>query len=176
MDLSSALNRIGVTMTAFANALHLEFAGSPYRLDINTLTVIADSDRAIPMERMGSGENWLGCHLVSLLSLHKHFIEHRRPVPGFLVIDQPSQVYFPSAATYKSLDGTSETFKKSDADMDAVSRMFKLLKDTCDELFPHFQVIVTEHANLPDPWFQEMLVEPPWREGGALIPQDWIKR
>lgn len=175
MDLSSALNRIGVTMTALANSLQLEFAGSPYRLDLNTLTVIADSDRAIPMERMGSGENWLGCHLISLLSLHKHFIEHHRPVPGFLVIDQPSQVYFPSPATYKSLDGTSEKFKKSDADMDAVSRMFKLLKKTCKELFPNFQVIVTEHANLPDPWFQEMLVEPPWREGGALIPQDWIK-
>lgn len=174
MDLSSALNRIGVSMTAFANSLQLEFAGSPYRLDLNTLTVIADSDRAIPMERMGSGENWLGCHLISLLSLHKHFIEHRRPVPGFLVIDQPSQVYFPSTATYKSLDGTSESFKTSDADVDAVSRMFKLLIKVCEELSPNFQVIVTEHANLPDSWFQELLVEPPWRDGGALIPQDWI--
>lgn len=177
MDLSSALNRIGVSMTSLANTLQLEFAGSPYRLDINALTVLADtSERAIPMERMGSGENWLGCHLISLLSLHKHFIEHNRPVPGFLVIDQPSQVYFPSTTTYKSLDGTAESFKTSDADVDAVSRMFKLLKKTCEELSPHFQVIVTEHANLPDSWFQEMLVEPPWREGGALIPLDWIKR
>ncbi|MDD2700287.1 MAG: DUF3732 domain-containing protein [Sideroxydans sp.] len=174
MDLSSALNRIGVSMTAFAKTLQLEFSGSPYRLDLNTLTVIADSNRAIPMERMGSGENWLGCHLISLLSLHKHFIEHRRPVPGFLVIDQPSQVYFPSTATYKSLDGTSESFRTSDADVDAVSRMFKLLLTACKELSPNFQVIVTEHANLPEPWFQELLVEPPWRDGGALIPQDWL--
>ena len=125
------------------------------------------------MERMGSGENWLGCHLIALLALHKHFIENYRPVPGFLVIDQPSQVYFPSTTSYRSLDGTTASFDKSDADVDAVARMFLLLKQACDELAPRFQVILTEHANLPEPWFQEMLVEPPWRDGCALMPLDW---
>jgi hypothetical protein len=175
LELHSALNRIGITMTNLARELNLEFVNSPYRFELGALTVVADTkQRAIPMERMGSGENWLGCHLIALLALHKHFIEHGRPVPGFLVIDQPSQVYFPSTAVYKSLDGTSETFEESDADVDAVARMFKLLKQVCEELFPNFQVIVTEHANLPEPWFQEMLIEPPWREGRALIPQHWL--
>lgn len=174
MELSSALNKIGVTMTNFAKILDLEFSGSPYRFDINSLTVIADYNRAIPMDRMGSGENWLGCHLIALLALHKYFIINNRPVPGILVIDQPSQVYFPSTNSYRSLDGTSQSLIKSDVDVDAVSRMFKLLKDVCEELAPHFQIIVTEHANLPDSWFQEMLVEPPWHDGRALIPQDWI--
>lgn len=175
MELNSALNRIGVTMTELAKFLELEFAGSPYRLDLNALTVIADtSARAIPMDRMGSGENWLGCHLIALLALHKHFVQNRRPVPGFLIIDQPSQVYFPSSASYRALDGTTIGLVNSDADIDAVSRMFKLLQRICSELAPNFQIIVTEHANLPETWFQEMLVEPPWRDGRALIPSEWI--
>lgn len=173
--LDSAINRIGVTMTRLAKELKLEFSDSPYRFNLSNLTVIADTlNRAIPMERMGSGENWLGCHLIALLALHKHFIDNNRPVPGILVIDQPSQVYFPSNVAYKALDGTTDSLSKTDADIDAVGRMFKVLKDICEELSPHLQIIVTEHANLPEEWFQNMLVEPPWRDGNALIPKEWL--
>lgn len=175
-QLESALNRIGSTMSAFAMALALEFQGSPYRLDAKTLTVIADTpQRPIPMERMGSGENWLGCHLIAMLALHQYFIEHGRPVPGFLILDQPSQVYFPSTSAYESLDGTQESFQKSDADRDAVMRMFKLLSDTCKRLAPNLQIIVMEHANLSESWFQQALVEEPWRDGRALIPSEWLE-
>lgn len=176
--MASILNRIGVTMTKLADQLELEFQSYPYRLDMASLTVIADADRPIPMHRMGSGENWLGCHLIALLALHKHFVENNRPVPGFIIIDQPSQVYFPSTAAYKQLDGTKEEFgdlQSDDADISAVGRMFKTLYDLVVELAPDFQIIVTEHANLPERWYQESLVEPPWREGRALIPQEWLK-
>lgn len=176
--MASILNRIGVTMTKLADQLELEFQSYPYRLDMVSLTVIADADRPIPMDRMGSGENWLGCHLIALLALHKHFVENNRPVPGFIIIDQPSQVYFPSTAAYKQLDGTKKEFgdlQSDDADISAVGRMFKTLYDLVAELAPDFQIIVTEHANLPESWYQESLVEPPWREGRALIPQEWLK-
>lgn len=175
--LDSILNRIGRTMTELALELKLEFTGSPYRLDMKALTVIADADKPIPMNRMGSGENWLGCHLIALLSLHKHFVEAKRPVPGFLIIDQPSQVYFPSTAAYKQLGGSKEEFKdltSRDADISAVGRMFKMIHDLVEELSPKFQVIVTEHANLPDKWYQDSLVELPWRDGRALIPDEWL--
>ena len=146
---------------------------------MKALTVIADAEKPIPMNRMGSGENWLGCHLVALLSLHKHFVEAKRPVPGFLIIDQPSQVYFPSTANYKQLSGSKEEFNElgpKDADISAVGRMFKILHDLVEELAPNFQIIVTEHANLPDQWYQDSLVEQPWRDGRALIPADWIEK
>ncbi|WP_245664352.1 DUF3732 domain-containing protein [Candidatus Propionivibrio aalborgensis] len=177
--MTSILNRIGGVMTKLAERLDLEFRGCPYRFDAAGLTVIADADTPIPMHRMGSGENWLGCHLIALLALHKHFVENRRPVPGFLIIDQPSQVYFPSTAAYKQLDGTKEglgNLQPNDADVSAVRRMFKTLYDLVQELSPNFQIIVTEHANLPESWYQESLVEPPWRDGRALIPQEWLKR
>ncbi len=175
-QLRSILNRIGVTMTHLAKELALELK-CPYRLDLANLTVVADANRAIPMARMGSASNWLGCHLIALLALHKHFIENGRPVPGFLIIDQPSQVYFPTMAAYKQLDGTKEGFallEKGDVDLQAVRNMFWVLHELVKELSPNLQIIVTEHANLPEDWFQESLVEPAWREGRALIPADWL--
>ncbi|NEQ46928.1 MAG: DUF3732 domain-containing protein [Leptolyngbya sp. SIOISBB] len=174
--ISSVLNRIGQQMTEWANFLELEHCGSPYRLDLKKLTVIADrAERPIPMDRMGSGENWLGCHLIAHLGLHKHFVEKQRPIPRFLILDQPSQVYFPSRETYLSLEEiTVEETLSSNADIVAVEKMFELLHGFCEELFPRFQIIVLEHANLRDRKFQEALIEEPWTYGKALIPEDFM--
>jgi Protein of unknown function (DUF3732) len=134
--LQSILNRLGLKMTEWANFLELEHQESPYRLDVKKLTVIADrEERPIPMDRMGSGENWLGCHLIAHLALHKHFIEKQRPVPHFLILDQPSQVYFPSKEAYLAMEGkTAQEIQGANADIQAVSRMFELLFNICEEL------------------------------------------
>ena len=174
--LESALSVVSNRMSRSAEQLDLEHRGSPYRLDLRRLTVVADTtERPITMARMGSGENWLGCHLITLLSLHGHFIERRRPVPNFLMLDQPSQVYFPSADAYRALGGTLEEMQEADADVAAVARMFTFLFDFCESMAPDFQIIVTEHANLPDPRFQSALVEPPWDGNRALVPPEWLR-
>ena len=171
----SILNAIGIYMTDWARELKIEHSDYLFRLDPDKLTVVADRpDRPIYMARMGGGKNWLGCHLITLLALHKHFIQQRRPVPGFLVLDQPSQVYFPTLDEYRALEGTVDDFNESDADIAAVQRLFDLVFRVCGELAPYFQVIITEHANLPDPRYQEGLVESPWHSGNALIPTSWI--
>lgn len=173
--LDSMLSLVSTRMSRGAEQLELEHQGSPYRLDIRRLTVVADTpERPIPMARMGSGENWLGCHLITLLALHGHFLEHHRPVPNFLMLDQPSQVYFPSAEAYRALGGTLEEMQSADADVAAVARMFTFLFDFCEQSAPGFQVIVTEHANLPDARFQAALVEPPWDGTRALLPPEWL--
>ena len=41
------------------------------------------------------------------------------------------------------------------------------------EEVPGFQLIITEHANLRDDWFQAALVEQPWTKPPALVPEDW---
>lgn len=175
--LTSILNVVSARMSKSAEKLSLEHAGSPYRFDLKKLTVIADTrDRPIPMSRMGSGENWLGCHLITLTALHAHFLAQRRPVPNFLFLDQPSQVYFPSPEAYKALSGTPEAMAAADADIAAVTRMFDFLFDFCEEQAPDFQVIITEHANLPGERFQAALVEPPWQGDLALVPYEWLKR
>ncbi|WP_286230590.1 DUF3732 domain-containing protein [Neobacillus mesonae] len=168
----SILNIIGIQMTKWANYLQLEHSCFPYRLDLKNLTVVADSEeRPIPMHRMGSGENWLGCHLIALLALHKFFIKKARPIPGFLVLDQPTQVYFPPEI-YEGLEGDINEI--TDEDSIAVKRMYDLLFKVCEELYPNFQIIVFDHANLKDSKFQSSLVEEPWRNGKALIPNSWL--
>jgi hypothetical protein len=175
--LASALSRISLRMSEMAKQLEMEHGEWPFRLDIKKLTVVADRvGNPIPMQRMGGGKNHLGCHLVALLALHEHFIRAHRPVPGCLILDQPSQVYFPSENLYKALKGTEEdTDQVKDADLEAVRSMFSLLASVCEALTPNFQVIVMEHANLRDEIFQDALVEEPWSGEGdrALIPADW---
>lgn len=170
--LSSILSRISKYMTEWAKELELEHSDAPYRLDIKNLTVIADQEeRPISMKRMGSGENWLGCHLISHLALHKYFIQKNRPVPSFLILDQPTQVYFPPEK-YKNMEGDVEEL--NDDDRKAVKMMFDLLFKVCKELYPNLQIIVLDHANLQDDEFQNALVEKPWRNGRALIPSEWL--
>lgn len=172
---ASILNRISAQMTEWAQRLNLEFAGAPYRLDISKLTVVADTEeQPVPMDRMGSGENWLGCHLIALSALQKHFVSRQRPVPSFLILDQPSQVYFPSENAYKSVEGEVTETEEAGGDLAAVQRMFDFLFDVCEKLRPDFQIIVMEHANLNEKRFQEAVVEAPWRAGRALIPEEWL--
>lgn len=39
--------------------------------------------------------NWVGHHLTAYLALQRFFLEQRRPVPAFLVLDQHGQAFFP---------------------------------------------------------------------------------
>ena len=169
--LASALNRLGAQISIWAGQLRLEHSGNPVRLDLSKLTVVVDrEDTPIPLDRMGSGENWVGYHLITYLALQKYFIEQSRPVPRFLFLDQPSQVYYP-ADRDETLQGSLEQI--SDDDRAAVSRMYELILDVVTDLAPQLQVIITDHADLTDPKFQSAVIER-WRGGEALIPLSWI--
>ena len=119
------------------------------------------------MARMGSGENWVGYHLISHLALHQWFAQRHRPVPRFLFLDQPSQVYFPPE---RDVDGSMASV--SEDDRVAVSRMFKLIFDAVHDVAPEIQVVVTEHADISEKWYQDAVVER-WRGGLKLVPDDW---
>jgi molybdopterin converting factor small subunit len=166
-NVTSILNVIGGTMGDFASTLQLEYATSPVRIDPSRLTVVADtSTGTIPLSRMGSAANWVGYHLVTYLSLHQFFIEQDRPVPRFIVFDQPTQAFYPPDLPVDA----EPTY--TDADRMAVQRMFRLLYDTCAALAPELQVIVMDHARLDQEWFGESIVEE-WRGGTKLVPADW---
>jgi hypothetical protein len=165
----SILNVVGRDMGDWARRLQLEYSEFPVRIDVSRLNVVADTDAGtVPLERMGSAANWVGYHLVAYLALHKLFIEKERPVPGFVMFDQPTQAFYPPEAIQADrLDAAT------DADRAAVARMFELLRDVAQQLAPHLQIIVMDHANLDQPWFQDAIVEE-WRGGRKLVPQDWL--
>jgi hypothetical protein len=153
--------------------LEAEFSAFPVRIDLAGPTIIFDRpDRSVPMGRTGGGENHLAYHLSTLLALHLFAVKGDRPLPRFLMIDQPTQVYFPSVQVYKEADGSIQKTEE-DADLAAVRRLFAWLRKFTEELAPGFQIIVTEHANLRDDWFQAALIEKPWSKPPALVPDNW---
>jgi len=171
--LASILNNISSQVSRFIQLFEAEFSALPVRLDINKLTIVFDRlDRSIPMYRTGGGENHLAYHLSTLLGLHLFAAKNNCPIPRFILIDQPTQVYFPSEQIYKQADGSVEK-TEADADIVAVRRLFELLLKYTREDVPGFQIIVTEHANLRDQWFQNSLVERPWTKRTPLVPEDW---
>lgn len=97
-------------------------------------------------------------------------------MPAFVVLDQPSQVYFPSVSDYKLVDGTTQETEAAGGDLEAVRLLFNLLFDVVEQASGGLQVIVLEHANLDEPRYQEALVEEPW-DGArrALVPPLWTR-
>lgn len=171
--LTSILNNISAQVTRYIQKFNAEFGPYPARLNLPQLTIIFDRpERPVPMGRTGGGENHLAYHLSALLALHLFAAQNNRPIPRFLLIDQPTQVYFPSEQVYKDADGSVQK-TEADADLNAVRRLFELLLKFSQEDVPGFQLIVTEHANLREQWFQEALVEQPWTKPPALVPEDW---
>jgi hypothetical protein len=171
--LASTVSNIAMYMSQYINDLGGEFGQYPARLDLHTLTVVIDRPgRPVYMAKTGGGENHLAYHLAALLALHRFAWKYNQPIPRFMLIDQPTQVYFPSERSYLEAGGSIEQTEK-DADLEAVRRLFNVLLRFTTEDAPGFQLIVTEHANLRDEWFQAALVEDPWTKPPALVPDDW---
>lgn len=88
--LATALSFVGRDITAYAGQLQLEHGDNMLRLDRQNLTVVADTmDGPLSLAQIGSGENWVGYHVATHLALHKLFRAKQRPIPAFLMLDQP---------------------------------------------------------------------------------------
>jgi hypothetical protein len=164
--LSSHLSLVNQKIQAKATALELEHHDEPIRLDPQALTLIADTrPRPTKMSEMGSGQNYLGYHIATMLSLHEWFAEINSPVPRFLILDQPSQAGFPD----ETRDGGFGTARAT------LLNLYKTIHASVAALQGGFQVIVVEHADLDDEPFRSA-VRARWRRsnGEALVPEHWI--
>lgn len=112
--------------------------------------------------------NWVGYHLTAYLALQRFFIEQRRPVPSFVILDQPSQAFFP-----RDRDSGGDLDELTDTDRENTRRLYELTFQVVEQLGGQLQVIALDHADFEDDWFSGSVVQR-WREGEALIPQHWI--
>lgn len=160
----SALSRIQEDMTKWAKVLQLEHSDNPYRLDLNKVTVVVDKpERPVPLKQLGSGSNWVGVHLIAYFALQRFFVNANRPVPRFLFLDQPSQVYFPSELDEKQIDWNE------------VNKMYQFIIDRTNELNGKLQVIVVDHADLKEDSFRQFICENWWQIDKNLVPSDWYE-
>lgn len=168
--LDTFLNLISRQMSEYAQHLDLEHGSDSVRLDLKKLTVVADTPTGpIPLNRMGSAENWVNYHVLTHLSLHHWYRNQKRPVPGFMIFDQPSQAHYPPDRDQNE-DGSLEPL--GDADRRAVHDLFKLMHSVAQDIGDGFQCIVLDHARIAEPWFNESIVEE-WRGDRRLVPLGW---
>ena len=180
--LNAAIDKVSARIADYAKSLRLEHATENVRLNTRELTLQFRplSGRTDFLWEVGSGQNWVGYHLAGLLALHEHFNSlPQNPVPRFLMIDQPSQVYFPEA--WPAMDQTPGGNKPSERspDIEGVRRIFAALSEFITVLKGQFQVIVTEHAgSITWQGIDNVHLVANWREGhdDFLIPAEWQEK
>jgi hypothetical protein len=169
---TSLLRSISRQMTIWAQQLDLEHASDGVLIDLDRLTIVADTtDGPAYMDAggIGSGMNWVGYHLTAYLALQRFFIEHQRPVPSFIVLDQPSQAFFP-----RDRETGGDLNEMTDTDRANTRRLYELTFQVVEGLGGALQVIALDHADFEDAWFSGSVVQR-WRGGQALIPADWLE-
>ena len=124
--LNAAIESVSTRIVDYARLLNLEHATENVRLNLRELTLQFRqlSGRTDYLWEVGSGQNWLGYHIARLLALHEHFLNlPHSPVPRFLMIDQPSQVYFPEGWPTRRDDSASQP-EATSSDIQGVRRIF----------------------------------------------------
>ncbi|MFY0524376.1 DUF3732 domain-containing protein [Archangium gephyra] len=165
--LSEAEDEISALATEHIARLPFSKELKPWRVRFvaKKMSVHIRDGRAIKeLSAVGSDENVVTLHLATVLALHKYFSSHRRPVPGFLVIDQISRPFYPA--------DLGENEEKVEVDDRAI------VKQYIDFLFDEvarqgdLQVLLLEHAYFRDDE-RFMSAARRWTDAERLIPDDW---
>jgi len=182
-DVESRKRRALAAVNGYAGRLlpllDVENPQDPISLEINDLTIkVRGPDRDDHLSEIGSGSNWLAYHLAVLLALHQFFLAQRNsPVPAFLVLDQPSQVYFPKRVVTRVEDqeANEEEPRLRDEDVDAVRMAFDVMGKVVLSAKGQLQLIVLDHASR-DVWgdVEGVVGLPEWRNGIKLVPMEWL--
>jgi predicted nucleic acid-binding Zn-ribbon protein len=178
-SLKNILSRISVLISHYVSLLDIDRKNDGVELDIVNLTLkIASptSSRSDYLWEVGSGANWMGYHLSVMFALHEHFLSLKHNfVPSFLLIDQPSQVYFPKDVPQAEEIRTFSELASTNDDFNQTRKIFEVASDCIARTKGKFQIIIVEHA--PEITWQGVsnihLVDE-WRNDKALIPKDWI--
>ncbi len=176
-------------MREIGRRFEFEAAYKPIQLEFSLKTFDLwhkSEGRKIFLRSMGSGANWLYCHLTLFLGLHRYFcrLGDKCSVPSILFLDQPSQVYFPSILDAGESFSPKEIAKKEgrarrrsvDEDVAAVTNLYSELVRFClnteEQTGIRPQIIVTDHADnltLEDGTpFEELVQGRRWRDRGFI--------
>jgi hypothetical protein len=144
------------------------------------------------LSKLGSGANHMCFHIATMLGLHQYFLKLPATgkvnyIPSLLVLDQPSQVYFPENFEGLEETDTEATTEEKDESVQEVSEDIlntTMIFNACSKFMEanNFatQIIILEHAprstwkNVPHiNLVEEWRGHEGQRQFNALIPQDW---
>ncbi|MFD2556045.1 DUF3732 domain-containing protein [Sphingobacterium tabacisoli] len=173
-ELQKAQIILSEKMSEICNLLDFEDEFRPgkilFDLEKFTLKYSINNKENILLSEMGSGSNWLAIHLSTFLGfLHLHSITKSSKIPSILILDQPSQVYFPKV--YGKLDDSNENIQQvTDDNIIQVKNIFKVISDEINNIEKICkykpQVIVLEHAEEDE--FRQF-IKYTWRKDGNRL-------
>ena len=187
-NISKAEERINQIMSEIGRHFDFEDSYKPINLkfSLNSFDLYHKGEHEdIHLRSMGSGANWLYCHITLFLALHQYFIELEHDkfnvaIPSILFLDQPTQVYFPNfqhdnSETFDTKSIANLEHKENiDGDIEAVTRLFIKLAQYCHDLKEQYeyspQIIITDHADNLDlgSYKFESFVKNRWRTRGFI--------
>lgn len=160
--MKSAEIAINKNMNVIGGKLDFEQTYKPVNLNFSLDTFDLHFNvkgKPVYLRSVGSGANWLACHISLFTGLIKYFCQQGASclIPPILFLDQPSQVYFPTstdiatefdAKKLKEAEGKEE---QVDSDLKSVTNLYQQLVKFCKETFEETkimpQIIITDHAD-----------------------------
>jgi len=140
--LSNNMNRLSLTLDFEEDyrPINLNFGLMDGSFDIYQHQ---NSNENIHLYEMGSGANWVSCHIALFLSFLRFFAtQDNSPMPLVMFFDQPSQVYFPQG---------NDKVEITQADLVAVNKMYKTIFDEVNSIGKDTgilpQIIIVDHVN-----------------------------
>ena len=153
------------------------------------------SGKSTFLNKIGSGSNYMCYHLATMLGLHKYFNELSSEnkinyVPSFLVLDQPSQVYYPDKIEeiekLEEKELNNELNSEESEDIENTKKIFEVCSDFMNDTDNNVQIIILEHAGESN-WkgLDNIHLVEKWRgsdkdnvyskDFNALIQKEWLE-
>jgi len=171
-----ALRLVNNNAARLVSHLDTERPNDPVSLEVSDLTVkVTGPNRDDYLSEIGSGSNWLSYHVAMVLALQQFFLTlDHSPVPGFIVMDQPSQVYFPKKLVVREQEEVEEP-RLEDEDIEAVHKAYQVMGDVVSAANGSLQIIVLDHAPR-EVWgdIPNVVAFEEWRGGVKLVPSEWL--
>ncbi len=138
------------------------------------------------LHKFGSGANHMCFHLATLLGLHEYFLKLPQTgkinyIPSLLILDQPSQVYFPEKFDEDNRGGVDEQTTSVSEDIENTKLIFNACNKFIDWTDHNTQIIILEHAGQKT-WegltnihlVEEWRGKPGEYDYNALINEEWL--
>jgi hypothetical protein len=188
-DKELCLNKVSATIDNYIKLLPIENKeNKKVRLDPEKSVGIKIEDTKTNsinfLSKLGSGANHMCYHLATLLGLHEYFLKLPETskinyIPSFLVLDQPSQVYFPEDFSYSKRDIEGKSPERVSEDIENTTKIFNACSKFMERTNFQTQIIILEHAPVST-WdkIEHIHLVEEWRgelnDYKALIPKDWL--
>lgn len=181
--ISQAQTSICKNMNKLAKTLDFEEEFKPIKLefDLEKFDLYHQRNKyeKIYLSEMGSGANWVSCHIVLFLSFLRYFAEQKEKscMPLIQFFDQPSQVYFPQGIeNIQDIKENKNKITQKQKDIKAVNSIYKTFFDEIDSILEDTgispQLIIVDHVNGNELEVSKRFKKNTrrnWRGGEALI-------